>query len=122
MSQKCSYTEMDGKGMPQGTDVASSVNWSKSCLIELTGPATTVSSGMTISSISSVFPTHIYGGVIVGSYQVTSLSSFRVDFRPSSTYSTLGFKVIFTRLSTGARMSSAVDMSGYSWIAELRGY
>ena len=122
MAQTFSYTAMYPSGRPGAFSTASSVNASKSLICEITGPVTSVSSGMTIGSITTDMDTHIYGGKLLGSYQTTALSTFGVHFLPSSTYSSAGFKIQITRLSTMANCSSAVDLSGYSWVVELIGY
>ena len=122
MAQTFSYSRLSLKGDGQPTLAASSVNPSGKLLAELTGPASSVSSGMTILSIGADFGSHIYGGKILGSYSVTTLSTYDLQIMPSSTYTAAACKIVVRRVSTWAHLSSGVSLSTQSWIVELTGY
>ena len=120
MATTCSYVRLAMGGLSQPTLATTSVNPSSWLLAKVTGPATSVSDGMTCD-VSADLQTHCYAVAVMGRSNLTTVAYDWEGLPPASyTSSQVAFRV--RRCSTGALLTAATDLSGQSFMALFIGY
>jgi len=113
MAQAWSATRIMMTGLPGPTIKARSAAGPTAMDLHLiTGPASSVSSGMAVT-ISSDAASRVYGAAIVGHERANSDDyEYRILMSSgASTYSTTSMKIRAIRTSTGGALSSGVSLS-----------
>lgn len=119
MAQVWSKVKRWDQGMPGPLNVASGFRPTKRCCYSCTGPASSVQNGSTIdlsTDFTKVQQVHI------GSNGTSNSNLYDYKYLEAASQAAATGKILAVRYSTGAKLSSNVDLSGQVLIIDVEGY